>query len=288
MDKRVHDGHWWSQGSKHFWPQMLHLPEHLVTFGPCKKNCPINNKPIFENPNMVEIDRSVDIGAKTIIKTSVTLEGKTIIGEECCIGPCATITDCEIGNGVIVGHGAQLKRCVIGNRVKIPHVCYLGDTIIGDESNMGYNVGTSNFDGVAKNQTAIGPRCFIGTFVDFISPVILGEECFVASRTRVATKEPIPPHSFVAEETSNGRSLTIWRENCSFKSPHHWLWIWTRTPVEPESMAHFFETLNEHLGNYQEWLTTPHIALNYAEPRNIIKEYGDAGIDMAIKAAEDE
>lgn len=288
MSKRVHDGNWWSQRPKHFWPQISHLVNHIFTSDPCHENCPINNKPVFKNPDMVEIEEGVEIGAKTIIKSSVALEGKTIIGKECCIGPCVSITDCIIGNGVIVGHGAQLKRCTIGNHVKIPHVCYLGDTTIGDGSNIGYNVGTSNFDGVTKNQVTIGPRCFIGTFVDFISPVILGEECFVTSRARVATKEPIPPHSFVAEEIRNGRSVTTWKENCSFKSPHHWLWLWTKTPVDPKSMAHFFGTLKANLGDYKEWLETPHSGLNYTEPRNIVKEYGDAGVSAVTNAVEHE
>ena len=276
MGKRIHDGNWWLKHPKRLWPQILHTPKHIFT--PCDHGCPISNKPIFENPYEVKIDEEVEIGAKTIIKLNVTLEGATEIGKGCRLGPNVTLTDCRIGDRVLIGHGAQLKRCIIDDGVKIPHVSYLGDTEIGEDTNVGYDTGTSNFDGVKKNRTVIGARCFIGTFVDIIAPVAIGDESYVASRTRLSSKIPIPPHSFIYEEVRNGFARTVWRENCSFKSPHHWIWLWTKVAIDPKLMTHFFSKLKGGLGDYKEWLATPHPQLSNREPRNFVKEYGESGI----------
>ncbi len=238
----------------------------------------------FVDPLNTYIDPQTPLGGQgTVVHPSTFIRGETVTGNNCVLGPLVIITDCKIGNDTHITDGAKLKRCIVGDRVRIPHECYLADAVMGDDTNIGHGTGTSNWDGLKKQKTTIGKRCFVGTFVDFISPVTIGDECFITSRTRVSAKGPIPQHSFVFEEIHNGRAKTVWKENCSFKSPHHWLWLWTKKPVDPEVMKKWFNALKLYLGDYGEWLQTPHPNLDNKEPGEFFRDYGEGGLETLLR-----
>lgn len=249
----------------------------------------------FVDPDNVYIDEEVEIGDGTEIWPNVHIIGeetKPAIGRKCKIGPGVIITDCQIGDGVKIGPAAKLKRTVVGDRTKIPHDCYFADATIGEETNIGYNSGTSNFDGWEKLRTVIGPRCFIGTFVDFIAPITIGAECYIASRPRLSIKVPTPPHCFVFEEIHFkgdkdrvGRPHITWKKNCSFKVPDHWKWIWTHKPIDPERMKTFFDILSRSNTDYTQWLNTPSQALSGDKPREVIKKHGEEDLAMILALA---
>ena len=50
------------------------------------------------DPNSTFIGEEVQIGMDTIIRPQTHLEGKTVIGENCEIGPCCRLTDMIVGN----------------------------------------------------------------------------------------------------------------------------------------------------------------------------------------------
>ena len=244
----------------------------------------------FIDPLNTYLDAGTTIGKKTTIWPDVYIIGKEqkpVIGSKCEIGPIVVITDCEVGDDVHIGPEAVIKLCKVGNRVKIPHSCYLARTMIGEETNIGDGVTTSDFDGFEKYPTTIGARCFFGTCVDIIAPATIGEESFIASRTRLSTKAQIPPHSFVFEETRNKRTRIVWKENCSFKLPGYWKWIWTQKPVSPILMQELFDTLQSRFENYTQWLNTPQPELSEDKPRNLIKKRGERGVEEVKNLTEE-
>ena len=56
------------------------------------------------DPVSAFIDAQVTIGADTVIYPQVVIEGRSAVGVDCVIGPCATIADSEIGDRARVCH----------------------------------------------------------------------------------------------------------------------------------------------------------------------------------------
>lgn len=161
------------------------------------------------DPGATYIDLDVRIGQDTVIQPNTMLTGATTIGEECEIGPNASIRDSAVGNrcrvvastveesrvdddveigpyshlrpaawieaGVHLGNYVEVKNSRIGSGTAAGHFCYLGDADIGDGVNIGAGTITCNYDGVDKHQTVIGRRAFIGSDTMLIAPVSVGE-----------------------------------------------------------------------------------------------------------------
>ncbi|HSQ92622.1 MAG TPA: sugar phosphate nucleotidyltransferase, partial [Nitrospiraceae bacterium] len=62
------------------------------------------------DPASVWIDAAVTIGRDTVLYPNVTLEGATIIGEDCVLRSYIRLTDCNVGNGVEI-----LDHCVFAD-----------------------------------------------------------------------------------------------------------------------------------------------------------------------------
>ena len=149
-------------------------------------------------PDTCDIDADVEIGTDTVIEPFVQLIGKTKIGADCRIRSYSVITNCEIGDDVlirpgciledsVVHNGAQLgpyshlrpgsdigegahvgnfvetKKTRLGKGSKANHLTYLGDAEIGEGVNVGAGTITCNYDGVNKHQTIIEDGVFIGS-----------------------------------------------------------------------------------------------------------------------------
>ena len=149
-------------------------------------------------PDTCDIDADVEIGTDTVIEPFVQLIGKTKIGADCRIRSYSVITNCEIGDKVlvrpgciledsVVRNGAQLgpyshlrpgsdigegahvgnfvetKKTRLGKGSKANHLTYLGDAEIGEGVNIGAGTITCNYDGVNKHQTIIDDGVFIGS-----------------------------------------------------------------------------------------------------------------------------
>ena len=153
--------------------------------------------------------------------------GKTVIGEGCKIGPHAYIEDSKIGSeaevrasfiygaviaegvkigpfthirpgsvvksGARVGNFSEIKKSVIGKNAKVSHLSYIGDSVLGEEVNVGAGVITCNFDGVKKHKTAIGKRTFVGSNVNLVAPVQVGEGSIIGAGSTIT--ENVPAHS---------------------------------------------------------------------------------------------
>ncbi len=179
------------------------------------------------NPGFTHIGPEVKIGRDTTILPGTMIGGKTQIGENCVIGPNAYIEDSIIGNGTVirasfvysaeigndakigpfthirqgtvvkagarVGNFSEVKKSVIGKNAKVSHLSYIGDCEVGDEVNVGAGVITCNFDGVKKHKTSIGNKSFVGSNVNLVAPVSIGEGSVVGAGSTIT--EDVPAHS---------------------------------------------------------------------------------------------
>ncbi len=184
------------------------------------------------DPSTVYVDCTVEIGPDTVIHPNVTLLGKTRIGSDCVIEPGVMINDSHVGDrvtvklgsrvdtGVIgegttvgpmahirpdtkvgqnarIGNFVEVKKTVVGDGTKASHLTYLGDSIIGKNVNIGCGTITCNYDGKSKHQTIIGDGCFVGSDVQFVAPVEIGEESLIGAGSTI-TRDVAPRSLAVA------------------------------------------------------------------------------------------
>lgn len=180
------------------------------------------------DPDNTYIDADVAIGRDTVILPGTTLRGKTVIGEDCVIGPQAHIIDSRIAsrvtvelstikesaveadtsigpyaylrpdstvaNNVKIGNFVEIKNSAIGAGTKVPHLSYIGDAELGRDVNIGCGAITVNYDGEQKWRTVVGDRAFIGCNVNLIAPVHIGEDTYVAAGSTVT--DDVPAEAF--------------------------------------------------------------------------------------------
>jgi bifunctional UDP-N-acetylglucosamine pyrophosphorylase / glucosamine-1-phosphate N-acetyltransferase len=186
------------------------------------------------DPKTAFIDSRVAIGSDTVIYPFVIISGSTEIGEECIIESGVTIQDSILGrrvsllqgsrlNGAIVrdeaiigpmahlrpqadigqkakiGNFVEVKKTSVGEGTKAAHLTYLGDSRIGKKVNIGCGTITCNYDGRHKHTTIIQDRCFIGSDVQFVAPVEVGEGSVVGAGSTI-TKD-VPAGSLAVSRT---------------------------------------------------------------------------------------
>ncbi|HVB39898.1 MAG TPA: bifunctional UDP-N-acetylglucosamine diphosphorylase/glucosamine-1-phosphate N-acetyltransferase GlmU [Terriglobales bacterium] len=179
----------------------------------------------LENPGTVDADAAVTVGMDTVIEPGVRLLGTTKIGENCRIGAGSILTDCELGDGVVVrpysvlesarveagaqigpfsrlrpgaaigagahvGNFVEVKNTRLGARSKANHLAYLGDATVGEDTNIGAGVITCNYDGSHKHPTQIGSGSFVGSNATLVAPVTVGDGAFIAAASVVTEDVP--------------------------------------------------------------------------------------------------
>ncbi len=151
----------------------------------------MNNGVTIEDMNTTYIYDDVQIGIDTVIQPNTTIKSGVVIGEECNIGPNAYIREgCKLANKVKVGSFVEIKKAIIGEGSKVPHLSYMGDCEIGKNCNIGCGTITCNYDGKNKHKTIIGDNCFIGSNVNLVAPVILGDHVLVAAGSTITQDAP--------------------------------------------------------------------------------------------------
>jgi bifunctional UDP-N-acetylglucosamine pyrophosphorylase/glucosamine-1-phosphate N-acetyltransferase len=83
-----------------------------------------------------------------------------------------------------------VKNSVVHEGAKAGHLTYLGDASIGRETNIGAGTITCNYDGVAKYETTIGNRVFIGSDSALVAPVRIGDGAYVAAGSTITENVP--------------------------------------------------------------------------------------------------
>jgi bifunctional UDP-N-acetylglucosamine pyrophosphorylase / glucosamine-1-phosphate N-acetyltransferase len=176
-------------------------------------------------PETVVIDPEVTAGPDTLVEPGVQLLGKSRIGARCIIRTGSVVKDARVEDDVTIGAhtlvdssriaskahvgpfsrirpgsdiraGAhvggfvEVKKSVVNEGAKVPHLSYIGDATIGRESNIGAGTITCNYDGVAKHQTTIGSRVFIGSDTALVAPVRVGDGAYVAAGSIITENVP--------------------------------------------------------------------------------------------------
>ena len=170
-------------------------------------------------PETTYISPETVIGEDTIIYGNVRIEGKTVIGtdnvitegtylnnavigngnnikssyvtdsemeDDIKLGPWAQLRNgCHIGSNARIGNFVEMKNTKFGNGSKCAHLTYVGDCEVGENVNFGCGVVTVNYDGKHKFKTIIGNGCFIGSNVNLIAPITVGDNAVIAAGSTV-------------------------------------------------------------------------------------------------------
>ena len=160
------------------------------------------------DPTATYVEASVRVGRDTTIHPNTYLQGDTVIGERCAIGPNAIIRDTRISDactvlastlegavieegvhvgpygrlrpgahlaeGVYMGSFGEVKNSYLGAHSHMGHFSYVGDADIGREVNVAAGTITCNFDGKKKHRTTVGDGAFLGSGTKLVAPVRVG------------------------------------------------------------------------------------------------------------------
>jgi bifunctional UDP-N-acetylglucosamine pyrophosphorylase/glucosamine-1-phosphate N-acetyltransferase len=199
----------------------------------------LENDVFFIDMNAVYIDPRVKIGAGSVILPGTILKGKTVIGENCEIGPNTMLSNCTVGDGTVVnasqcndsvigkntkvgpfayvrpnckigsnikvGDFVEVKNSVIGDGTKISHLTYVGDSDIGAGVNLGCGTVTVNYDGKKKARTVVKDGAFVGCNANLIAPVTVEEGAYVAAGSTIT--ETVPADSLAIARSRQENKL---------------------------------------------------------------------------------
>lgn len=128
--------------------------------------------------------RDCTVGRNACVKSAFA-EG-CVIGDGCSVGPFACLRpDSRIGDNCRVGNFVEVKNSALGDGVKAAHLAYIGDADVGGGTNVGCGVIFANYDGKNKHRTRVGENCFLGSNVNLVAPLSLGEGVFAAAGTTI-------------------------------------------------------------------------------------------------------
>lgn len=202
----------------------------------------------FVAPETSFVDASVRIGCDSVIYPHTTLEGRTVLGEDCVVRAHSRITESILGDGVTVldgcviegsrlesnstvgpfarlrpgtvvkrgakvGNFVELKNTELGEGSKANHLSYLGDTQVGKRVNLGAGTITCNYDGVNKHRTIIGDDVFIGSDVSLVAPVKVGRGAVIGAGSVVTEDVPAEALGVArARQVNKPHWVKGWRE----------------------------------------------------------------------------
>lgn len=198
----------------------------------------------------VIISPGVKIGVETEILPGTIIKGKTVIGENCIIGPnsfiedsvigdsvtlnntqCYSSTikngtsigpfarvrpDCVIGEDVKAGNFVEFKNANIGDRTSVSHLTYIGDADFGTDINVGCGCATVNYNGKEKNRTKVDDHAFIGCSTYLVAPVSVGKNSYTAAGSVIT--EDVPDDALAIARSRQ----TIKKDWISRKKPYKW------------------------------------------------------------------
>jgi bifunctional UDP-N-acetylglucosamine pyrophosphorylase / glucosamine-1-phosphate N-acetyltransferase len=137
------------------------------------------------------VARDAQFGRDVLVRPYCVIEG-TKVGDGAVLGPFARLREgTELAEGAHVGNFVETKKARLGKGVKANHLTYLGDVTIGDRTNVGAGVITCNYDGYAKHLTTIGSDVFVGSDVQLVAPVTVGDGAIIGAGTTVT--HDVPP-----------------------------------------------------------------------------------------------
>lgn len=176
------------------------------------------------DPSCTYVEDSVQIGSGSVLYPQSFLRGNTKIGSYCVIEPHVFISECDIGDSVQiragsyleqsqvhskclvgpyarlrpqaelmeevhVGNFVEVKKSRVGKRSKAAHLAYIGDADIGEDCNIGCGTIFVNYlPNKQKHRTKVGNRAFIGSDVQLVAPLEIGDDAVLGAGS-VITKD---------------------------------------------------------------------------------------------------
>jgi bifunctional UDP-N-acetylglucosamine pyrophosphorylase/glucosamine-1-phosphate N-acetyltransferase len=181
------------------------------------------------DPATTYIESTVQLSPETTIFPNTHLQGRSVIGAHCVIGPNTIVRDTLIGDGcrvecsvleaaalarevevgpfahlrpgarleqgVHMGNFGEVKNATLGPGTKMGHFSYVGDATIGAQVNIGAGTITCNYDGLSKkkHRTVIEDGAFTGSDTMLVAPVRLGRNAMTGAGAVVT--QDVPPDS---------------------------------------------------------------------------------------------
>jgi len=177
------------------------------------------------DPARIDIRGTLKVGADVFIDVNAVFEGDVELGEGCRIGPNCYFRDVRIGPGtqvfansyaeestigancsigpfarmrpgseladrVKLGNFVETKKARISSGSKVNHLTYVGDSEIGTNVNIGAGTITSNYDGANKHLTKIGNDVFVGSGVNLIAPITIGDGATIGAGSTLNKDAP--------------------------------------------------------------------------------------------------
>jgi len=135
------------------------------------------------------IDSST-IGASVTVRPYCVME-RAVVGDGAIVGPFARLREgTDLGQGVHVGNFVETKKARLARGAKANHLTYLGDCAVGERTNVGAGVITCNYDGYGKHHTDIGAGVFVGSDVQLVAPVTIGDGAVLGAGSTITKDVP--------------------------------------------------------------------------------------------------
>lgn len=141
------------------------------------------------------IDNNVTLLPNNFIKDSTIKSGtkifnsvieESIVCENVSIGPFAHLRpNSIIDKEAKIGNFVEIKNSTIGEKTKVNHLSYVGDAFVGKETNIGCGVVFVNYTGKTKHKTFVGDKSFVGSSVNLIAPVKVGDKAYICAGTTI-------------------------------------------------------------------------------------------------------
>jgi bifunctional UDP-N-acetylglucosamine pyrophosphorylase / glucosamine-1-phosphate N-acetyltransferase len=136
------------------------------------------------------VARDAVFGQNVVVKPYCVIES-AVVGDRSEVGPFARLrAGTDLGEGVHLGNFVETKKAKLHAGAKANHLTYLGDAEIGERTNVGAGVITCNYDGFVKHVTTIGAGVFVGSDVQLVAPVTVGDGAVIGAGTTVTEDVP--------------------------------------------------------------------------------------------------
>lgn len=128
---------------------------------------------------------NVKCGDNVIFKPNCVIED-SIFESDVQIGPFVHLRggNC-ISSHAIIGNFTEIKESKIGEYSKIKHHSYIGNTFMGKHVNIGAGTIVCNYNGLTKNTSFIGDKCFIGANNSIVAPINIGDNVKTGASTTI-------------------------------------------------------------------------------------------------------